>query len=578
MTEMRHNLRKQRDADRPVTPLLTLLMLLPFGIPACGESRNTTTSQVHQRRAPTPEIDRHILHAGTLLGAGKVRAGIALLGELRDELDHREPIDRRIAAAWLDIGERDSARRAIDSALASSRSTENLMLSIRIGVAEGTDPERTAEEIAEILANEPGHLGAWKTRLYLDRPADPHQRAELYEQGLQVIGDEPGILAALYNVYTYLGDFDRAVEVSHRTIALDPSPLSYARYIVALAATRDSRATSVEIGRILQTLDPDYGTEFVRMLQDLYRSRDAAERNLVLSLLFDHVLERASERTTPAGLLHGSMKIALESGRFDVAESLVPPLLGRESVGRDAWHHLAEIAVDNGAYLLAAEIIESQWEENVSRDGSLLVTLGKAYFGADQLEKGLEAFTRLGDLDVFWLDSDADAEGWIVLARLHALLGNRAEALAAYRSARDLYPHNIDLVLPFARFLAEEGIHARYGLSMVDEVLEGNRNDPDLLESYARLALMAGNTVLAVNSMEIVARKEMLTPFGFETLGLISVERGDTVEAVELWREGLRLLESAGYREEQTDRESRGRKEREEERLRNNIQKYRQPE
>ncbi len=550
--------------------LLTALLLN-----SCASTGETSEEAAPPVTHPLPShaIDRAIVQAGLLLQGGRLVEGVETLREVLESVDDREPIYRRIAKGLLDLGELDSARLYVDRALSQRRNLQNLILSVTIGIAREDDPGRTLEESREILTLDPESRVGWNLRLYLANHDTPEEAIPLYERGIALLGEDVAKSWTLYRLYLRAEDPAGAVGAMRRIIRIDPSPAASAHYMATLLDAGLTEEARIELDRLLMTLDPRSLTEFVTTLTDASTRRDARGDNRVLDPLFDHILALSHLYTTPGRLLYSTARASLRGGREEVVDSLVTVLRSRTLLDREDWVQLAELAVEEGIYRVAISITERLLQENETLEAPLHVTLGKAYFGAGRLEEALASFGQSSEEEIRWYDADHYATGSIVVARAHAMAGNRGDALRAFQRAVELYPGDIAVVKPFARFLADEGIQSAYGLTIVRRVLTETGDDPDLLESYARLALNGNEHQLAERVLRALLPNG-LTPFGYETLGSTSLQRRDTAGALGYWREGLNLLESGSYRDDQTIPEAAGRRVRTERALREKIQQY----
>lgn len=488
-------------------------------------------------------------------------------------VDDPGPIYRRIALGWRDLSEMDSARQYADRALALKRSVENLLMSAELRVRLGDFGENAIAEVREVLSRDSQNHEALGLLAILTGAMDTPDAIKALERVLEIKGDDPILLQQIFQLHQSVNEHVLAAIALRRLLRVAPSPVRFAHLAITLSMAEEEVEAIREFDRLVQTLDGPATNEFIDQLISFYSRETLGDSSRLSDRILTYLLEDHGGRGVPTQILVRGFRLALSTSRTDLLDGLVKLLETRPSLGLDSWRLLAEESIRFRLFEVGAKIAADRIGTDSAWDDALSVTLGKAYFGAGRIEEALEVLGPVVRDQEYWFDADQDGDAWVVYARASAITGDRREALRAFQRAIDLYPENIDIVSPFARFLAEEGIHSAYGLTVVQPVISSTGNDPDLMESYARLALNAGKLELAESVIGVVKEQGILTPFGHETLGSIYLLLGNSSRAVSIWREGLALLESGAYRQDQTIPEAAGRRERTERGLREKIQK-----
>ena len=520
-----------------------------------------------------------IIEAGVLLQSGQIVEGIEVLRQIAERSERPGWIYHRIAEAYIDLFETDSAAHYVALALEEDRTPSRLLLATRIARDQFRPEEEIRGYLQEILALEPEnhtalHLLALTSMV---GSVDSHERTlEYLDRLLEVGGENPDIVAEQFDLLIKTGRHERANAVASRLLAISPDPVTRGGVLAAQAlhGTVDDallefdRGCQIYEGRELWTfLDVVMSSlESPRPLRADDTPAGADHLHPIYHALIDTLSARSHERTVPSALLLYGVLIASKSDQEGRAHELFASLSHRESLRSETCLALAVALLEQNSHDLSLQILQQITPESGVR-ARWYGTRGKAYFLAGQLQKArLEIAQSLRE-------GEDDPETWLLSARLHAMAEERSQAVRAFEKSLELDPFNLTTIAFYARFIAEHGVQVKRGGELVRTILEGNENDHELLESYARIALLQDELARAEALLWVVHQERGLSPFGYHTFGEVYERRGDSRHAGDAFQKGLDLLRSGDALSDQTIPEAAGRKERTEQELLRSIQR-----
>ena len=509
---------------------------------------------------------------------GRHVEGIEALKQIAERSDQPGPFYDRLAHAYSELWESDSAAHYIDLALEQERTTRRLLLAAQVA-RDQNRLEEASRYLDEIDTRDPNNLAGMRLRTLISQVStvdSDSTKISNIERALDLEGDSPGLLGDLYTLLTKSGRHSKADSIALRLLALSPDPETRSRVVGTMVKTLQIERALEEFNRgstMYQERELWHflGEIYADLVRDLRQTRKGTENQssaptLFYQALVDTTLAFSGQRL-PSTILVQGVLIAAEIEGSTRSSQLVNTLFTRESIPNRTYLSLANALLEHNHIDLCLNIL-SGMRAQATLEPEWYETSGKAYFltgNMEEAKKQLLLGNKLGG---------EDAEAWQLSARLQGIAGELPEAVQSFEKSIELDPFNPETISFYARFLAERGLHSRRGGELVRSILEGNENDHDLLESYARMAFLERELTRAESLLWVVTQERGLSPFGHLTFGKVYLERGDTVRAVSTWERGLALLRSGESPADQTLPEAAGRKERTESGLVESIQRW----
>lgn len=532
--------------------MLGLVLLLLSPLSGCSSGKEMACSELEgllllESARFNAEVEADLIpelvRGGRLIAGGEIEEGIEVLKTLLPRSAHPAPIHERIAGAWFDIGEAESAARHIDSAVALGGPTlERLLLRGRIRNAMWDD-SGAIEDFDRVLSLDSSNLQALYLSAHILVRIDPDRSIERYRRILELRPEDLTALEELYNTLGRQRRFTEAAGVAERIYALDPGheDIVPGLPLVWLAAGDADRAIDW-FRRIVSPLTfpsakPTPLDAFVENLDRLYGipsyRPDSTIERFALAVV-TYIEEASVQRSFPTGLIaHGSV-IAYRAGDEATGDTLAGRLSDRQHLPDRLRITVARNALAAGSSRIAIRLLEGL-PAGVN-DPEPAALLGKAYLAEGRLEEAEKAFSGARK-------ADPDGSGPLLgLARLHALRNDPSEAVRMFELAVAIDPEDPEVVTHYGWYLGVTGRHLERGYELVRRIVPEHIDDPDLLEAYAMLAWLTGKRQLAESILTAVDIEHDLTPWGLSVWGEIYISLDRIPMALELWRRGLEGL------------------------------------
>ncbi len=221
----------------------------------------------------------------------------------------------------------------------------------------------------------------------------------------------------------------------------------------------------------------------------------------------------------------------------------------------EAYSHVLDIAPDRAAVRL--QMLQMKWKEEAWDDiidlckpaleynpdeMAFCYFLGMAYYQKQDNANAMAAFrtglSRINEKS----DKDIVSDFYALMGDLYHETGNRQEAYAAYDSCLQWKPDNVSCLNNYAYFLSVEGGDLKKAESMGLKAITKEPNNATFLDTYAWILYCEERYTEARSfidrTMENINPKENNSTL-YDHAGDIYAACGDTVKAVEYWRQAI---------------------------------------
>jgi len=243
---------------------------------------------------------------------------------------------------------------------------------------------------------------------------------------------------------------------------------------VLLASEKQYRAAQLELEKA-DALQPDTFEILYNLGQTLLRNADYAKAQVVLS----RVLKLKPDSVDTMYLL--AQVYTNQSRPLDALDLLVRARkLAPDNI--DVVFLMAQVSMSQNYFEDAIPLLESGLQIAPTRV-DLLASLGESYFMAGKIEKAIEIFNRL-------LELDKSARSYAFLGLSYRNLGRFDEAKQYFQQGLQLDSHNATCLFNLG-FIAERQGDAAAAEALFQKTLQANPDFPDALLELANIRIAA---------------------------------------------------------------------------------------
>ncbi len=283
---------------------------------------------------------------------------------------------------------------------------------------------------------------------------------------------------------------------------------------VLLASEKQYKPAQLELEKA-DALQPETFEILYNLGQVLLRSGENGKAQLILTRAMKLKPESAETMYLQA------QTYANQSHPLDALDLLVKAhKLAPENV--DVIFLMAQVSMSQNFYEDAIPLLESGLKMSPQR-ADLLAALGESYFMAGKVEKAIEQFKRL-------LELDKSARSYNFLGLSYRNLGRFDEAKEYFRQGLKLDPHNANCLFNLG-FIAERQGDAADAENRFQQTLKANPDFPEALLELANIRIAAKNFAEAVDLLRRYVRVSRDPGTGYYKLAMAERSLHETAAA-----------------------------------------------
>jgi tetratricopeptide (TPR) repeat protein len=466
---------------------------------------------------------------------------------------------------------------------AVSRSPE--MLPYRRNLAEiyamAYEVDAAAGEYREVIARDSGAIDAWYALARMYQSKRPLDALDVYTRFLERFGPDWNVLLQMGEMYTKLGQFQKAAGAMQQMADMDPGNRALQRTLAESYIRAEEYAPALAIYQRLYELDPDdlslraemagiyleqrkYGEAQPHIAAILNADSLSLEVKLRLGEICFGQIEKDSTYAPTARMVFERLRAANPKdwrpywflgaiGALTRDDTLsinnfrkVTEIAGWNA---DAWVYLSSIFFRNNNFEDMARVLESA-RKVLPEEFRVNFYLGVAYnrLGRHQdAALALEHARRINPKDV-----EAISE----LAIVYESLKQFAETDSLYELALRLAPANATILNNYGYSLSERGIQLERALGMAKKAVEAEPDNSSFLDTIGWIYFKLGDYQEAEGFIKKAVSKGDASAVVLEHLGDVYFRLNDVDRALANWNMALALDKNNSALKEKIARKS----------------------
>ena len=425
-------------------------------------------------------------------------------------------------------------------------------------------PDKAIEQYETIVRIDSNNTSGWFNLARLYQTTRPHRALEIYQQILDRNGDDWDVLLQMAEVYSALGQFDKAAEKYKRMVELDPSNRVLQRQLAeAYARAGDYKEAITVLENMLDVDQNDL--DATAALADVYLDQHDFPRALSL---YENLLKRVGDNPEiklRVGIAYfgqiqrdstfiGKAKPIFEDVKKEVPNDWRPDwYLGHIALGEkqdslakedfkrvteladwngDAWWYLGAIYLQDGEYQELLDAMERATKK-VPKDSRLYFLLGLGYSRLNEHEKAVPALEHSLALKPNEID---------VLSSLALEL----DGMHRYEQSDSLYELSLkidpkyDLVLNnYSYSLAERGLQLDRALQMALQAIAAEPDNASYLDTVGWIYFRLAKYEEARRYIQKAITAGGASATVYEHMGDICSKLGEKEDAERYWKQAL---------------------------------------
>jgi len=424
--------------------------------------------------------------------------------------------------------------------------------------------DQAINEYEAIVRIDSNYTNGWFSLARLYQATRPLRALEIYERILDEKGDDWDVLLQMAEIYSSLGQFDKAVEKYRRMVELDPSNRALQRQLAEICTRAGSFNDAIKILEGILEVDQndpdataaladtylqqrDYPRALALYGKLLERVGNSPEIKLRVGIAYFDQIQRDSTLIAKAKPIFQEVNkevpndwrpnwylgvIAATEKQDSLAEKYFERVTQLADWNGDAWWYVGYSYFEKGEYQRLLEAMERA-KRAIPKDSRVYLLMGLAYSRLDQPEKAVSLLQRSLELKPDDLD---------VLSTLALTL----DGMHRYQESDSLYERvlKIDpkyhLVLNnYGYSLAERGLQLERALQMALQAIAAEPNNASYLDTVGWVYFKLGRYEEAQRYIAKAIAAGGASATVYEHMGDICFKLGQKEKAEQYWKQAL---------------------------------------
>ena len=426
--------------------------------------------------------------------------------------------------------------------------------------------DSAAVEYEEIVKRDSNNIDSWYNLARLYQSRKPLKALEVYEQITKRFGDEWDVLVRIAELYSSMGQVEKAISTMQKMTAIDPGNVELKRTLAQTLVRAQQYDGALAIYTDLRELDPDnldYLGEVATVLllkkeyskaaelYDLILERDSVSIDVKLRIgevyfaqlekdstliplaqaLFERIRDKHAGDWRPYWFL-GAI------GAISKNDSLSVPNFRKvtelASWNADGWVYLSSVFMQENKYQEVVTVLESAINV-LPDDFQVNLYLGVAYYRLGRNADAVQVLEHAREID------SKDMRAITQLALVYDGMMMYEESDKIYEEALKIDPNNHLVLNNYGYSLADRGLELERCFEMAKKAVEAQPDNPAYLDTIGWIYYRLSEYEDAAKYVEMAIEKGEVNAVVHEHLGDIYYMLDDKEQALVQWKRALEL-------------------------------------